>query len=159
MREPTPRPAARPAELPEPRLAAAWATLTYAVCTMLLAWPALGGGFLVNPRSDQYIGGWPVRDFAGQSLKAGQGIPQWNPYLFGGLPYIAAMHGDIFYPTFLLRAFLPTDVALTWSFIIHLFLAGCFTFLFLRAWGVGFYGSLVGGLVYMMSGPIASYAS
>jgi hypothetical protein len=48
MRAPTPSPAATTSRTTEPRLAAAWATLTYAVCTMLLAWPALGGGFLVN---------------------------------------------------------------------------------------------------------------
>ena len=159
MKAPTPSPAARPAEPPEPRLAAAWATLTYAVCTMLLAWPALGGGFLVNPRSDQYIGGWPVRDFAGQALKAGQGIPEWNPYLFGGLPYIAAMHGDIFYPTALLRLLLPTDAGLTWGFIIHIFLAGCFTYGFLRAWGFGFFPSLLAGIAYMMSGELAGLVS
>ena len=145
--------------LEDPRRAGAWAALVYALCTFALAYPALSGGFLVNPHSDQFIGGFPVREFAAASLKAGHGIPQWNPYLFGGLPYIAAMHGDIFYPTFILRALLPTDVALTWSFIIHLFLAGCFTYLFLRGWGVRFYGALVGGLAYMLSGPIASYAS
>ena len=44
------------------------------------------------------------------------------------------MHGDIFYPTFLLRMVLPTDVAMTWGFIVHLFLAGLFTFGFLRAY-------------------------
>ena len=159
MNAPTSRTAARPADQPEPRLAAVWATLTYAVCTMLLAWPALGGGFLVNPRSDQYIGGWPVRDFAGQALKAGQGIPEWNPYLFGGLPYIAAMHGDIFYPTALLRLILPTDAGLTWGFILHLFLAGCFTYGFLRAWGFGFFPSLVAGIGYMMSGELAGLVS
>ena len=136
-----------------------WATLTYAVCTMLLAWPALGGGFLVNPRSDQYIGGWPVRDFAGQALKAGQGIPEWNPYLFGGLPYIAAMHGDIFYPTALLRLLLPTDAGLTWGFIIHIFFAGCFTYGFLRAWGFGFFPSLIAGIAYMLSGELAGLVS
>jgi hypothetical protein len=140
-------------------MAAAWAALTYAVCTMLLAWPALAGGILLNPRSDQYIGGWPVRDFAGQALKAGQGIPQWNPYLFGGLPYIAAMHGDIFYPTALLRLILPTDIGLTWGFIIHIFLAGCFTYGFLRAWGFGFFPSLVAGVGYMMSGELAGLVS
>jgi hypothetical protein len=153
-------PAVRTTTLVEdPPHAGVWAALVYALCTFALAYPALAGKFLVNPRSDQFIGGFPVRDFAAASLKAGHGIPQWNPYLFGGLPYIAAMHGDIFYPTFILRALLPTDVALTWSFIIHLFLAGCFTYLFLRGWGVRFYGSLVGGLAYMLSGPIASYAS
>ena len=151
--EPTPRgPAA-------PRFAALWAALTYAVCTLTLAWPALSGGFLVNPRSDQYIGGFPVRDFAGQALKAGQGIPQWNPYLFGGMPYIAAMHGDIFYPTALLRLLLPTDVGMTWGFVLHLFLCGCFTYGFLRAWGLGFFPALVGGVAYMLSGNVAGLVS
>src|SRR5688572_24122376 len=145
--------------LPEPRWAAAWAALVYAVATFTLAYPALMGAFLVNPRSDQYIAGYAFREFAAQSLRAGEGFPQWSPYLFGGMPYIAGMHGDIFYPTFLLRMILPTDVAMTWGFIIHLFLAGFFTFGFLRAWGVGFYGSLIGGLAYMLSGPIAGYAS
>jgi hypothetical protein len=147
------------ARLPQPRLATAWAALVYAVATFTLAYPALMGAFLVNPRSDQYIAGYAFREFAAQSLRAGEGFPQWSPYLFGGMPYIAGMHGDIFYPTFLLRMILPTDVAMTWGFIIHLFLAGFFTFGFLRAWGVGFYGSLIGGLAYMMSGPIAGYAS
>jgi hypothetical protein len=144
---------------PAPRFAAGWAALAYAIATLLLAWPALLGTFLVNPHSDQYIAGYAFRDFAAQSLRAGQGIPQWNPYLFGGLPYVAAMHGDIFYPTALLRVILPTDVAMTWGFVIHTFLAGCFTYAFLRAWGLGFFPSLVGGMAYLLGGPIASYAS
>jgi hypothetical protein len=69
------------------------------------------------------------------------------------------MHGDIFYPTALLRVILPTDVAMTWGFIIHTFLAGFLTYCFLRAWGLGFFPSLVGGLAYLLGGPIASYAS
>jgi len=142
-----------------PRHEYALAALILVLCTLALGLPALSGQFLVNPMSDQFIGGFPVRNFAAMSLKAGQGIPLWNPYLFGGLPYVAAMHGDIFYPTFVLRALLPTDVAMTWSFIIHVFLAGFFTFCFLRAWGLGFAPSLVGGIAYMMSGPIAAYVS
>ena len=144
---------------PAPRFAIGWALLVYVLCTLVLGYPALTGGFLVTPVSDQYIGGFPVREFAAQALKAGDGIPQWNPYIMGGLPYIAAMHGDIFYPTFLLRAILPTDVAMTWSFMIHMVLAGLFTYLFLRAAGLNFYASLVGGVAYMMSGPIAGYVS
>jgi hypothetical protein len=144
---------------PAPRFAAGWAALAYAIATLLLAWPALLGKFLVSPHSDQYLAGYAFRDFAAQSLRAGQGIPQWNPYLFGGLPYVAAMHGDIFYPTALLRMILPTDVAMTWGFIIHIFLAGFFTYCFLRAWGLGFFPSLVGGMAYLLGGPIASYVS
>jgi hypothetical protein len=77
----------------------------------------------------------------------------------GGTPYVAAMAGDIFYPTFLLRMILPTDVAMTWSFMIHVFLAGFFTYLFLRAWGLGFLPGVVGGVAYLMCGPLAAYVS
>ena len=143
----------------EPRHAVLWAALTYVVCTLALGYPALTGAFLVTPISDQYIGGFPIRDFAAQALKAGEGIPHWNPYIMGGLPYIAAMHGDIFYPTFLLRALLPTDVAMTWSFMIHMVLAGLFTYLFARAAGLSFWAGLIGGIAYMLSGPIAGYVS
>ncbi len=146
-------------DLPAPRFATGWASLVYALATLLLAYPALAGMFLINTRSDQYIAGYAFRDFAAQSLKSGHGIPLWNPFIFGGLPYVAAMHGDIFYPTALLRMIMPTDMAMTWEFPIHLFLCGLFTYLFLRAWRFGFYGALIGGLAYMLGGSIAGTAS
>jgi hypothetical protein len=155
----TPESANTFAALSAPRFAFGWASLVYALCTLSLAYPALAGKFLVNSRSDQYIAGYAFREFAASTLKATGHFPLWNPYLFGGMPYIAAMHGDIFYPTFLLRMVLPTDVAMTWGFIIHIFLAGLFTFGFLRAIGYSFYGALIGGIAYMMSGQIASYVS
>ena len=123
------------AALSAPRFAFGWAALVYALCTLSLAFPALAGKFLVSPHSDQYIAGYAFREFGAATLKAAGHFPLWNPYLFGGLPYVAAMHGDIFYPTFLLRMILPTDVAMTWGFIIHVFLSGLFTFGFLRAIG------------------------
>ncbi|HVA57509.1 MAG TPA: hypothetical protein VNF92_06430 [Gemmatimonadaceae bacterium] len=145
--------------LPAPRFAAGWAALTYALCTLVLAYPVFSGQFLVNPNSDQYIAGYAFRLFGAQSLRTGHGFPLWNPYIMGGLPYVAAMHGDIFYPTFLLRMLMPTDLAMSWGFIIHLFLAGCFTYGFLRAWGFGFFPSLFGGVGYMLAGQVASLAS
>jgi hypothetical protein len=151
--------ATRSATPAEPRYATIWAAVVYAISAMLLAYPALSGQFLINVRSDQYKAGYAFREFGASWLKSGHGFPQWNPYLLGGLPYVAAMHGDIFYPTFLLRMMMSTDHAMTWEFIIHLFLAGLFTFLFLRSWSVSFAGALIGGLAYMLSGPIAGYAS
>ncbi len=146
-------------DVPAPRHATAWASLVYLVATFSLAYPALAGLFLINRNSDQYKAGYMFRDFAARSLQSGRGFPLWNPYLQGGLPYIGAMHGDTFYPTFLLRMILPTDLAMTWEFPIHLFLCGLFTYLFLRAWRFGFYSALIGGLAYMLSGPIAGTAS
>ena len=142
-----------------PRFALGWASLAYAVAVLTVAYPALAGGFLVNPHSDQYIAGYAFRDFAAQYLRGHGRFPLWNPYLYGGMPYVAAMHGDIFYPTFLLRMILPTDVAMTWSFILHVFLAGLFAYVFLRACGLGFLGALIGGLAYMLGGNVAGLVS
>jgi hypothetical protein len=144
---------------PAPRFAFGWAALVYALGTLSLGYPALVGKFLLNENSDQYKAGYAFREFAATTLKTTGHFPLWDPYLFGGMPYVAAMHGDIFYPTFLLRMIMPTDVAMTWGFIIHIFLSGLFTYGFLRALGYSFYGALVGGIAYMMSGQIASYVS
>src|SRR5215217_155599 len=143
----------------EPGRPTLWASLVFALATLTLAWPTLLGKTLFNGRSDAYTLGYAFRNFAEVSFKNGQGIPQWSPYLQGGLPYIGAMHGDIFYPTFLLRLLVGTAEGITLEFPIHLFLAGLFTFLFLRAWRLPFISSVIGGLAYMLSGSIAGYAS
>ncbi|MFI5229470.1 MAG: hypothetical protein ACHQWU_10395 [Gemmatimonadales bacterium] len=155
----SPDTAATASDLPAPKHATLWASLVYLISTMLLAYPALAGNFLINVHSDQYLAGYAFREFGARSLRSGHGFPLWNPYLQGGLPYVAAMHGDIFYPTFLLRLVMPTDMAMTWEFPIHLFLCGLLTYLFLRAWRFGHYAALVGGLAYMLTGSIAGYAS
>ncbi|HZK77696.1 MAG TPA: YfhO family protein [Gemmatimonadaceae bacterium] len=142
-----------------PRRGGLWAALLYAVCTLGLGYAALAGQFLAGPNSDQYVAGYAFRQFGASVLKATHGFPQWNPYIFGGMPYVAAMHGDIFYPTFLLRLLMPTDVAMTWSFMLHLFLAGLFAYHFVRSSGFGFYPALFAGVAYMMSGQLASLVS
>jgi Bacterial membrane protein YfhO len=152
-----PRP---PATVSGPRFGAAWAALAYAAATMIFAFPALTGAFLVSSTSDQYIGGYAVRTFGQEVLARTGHFAQWNPYLFGGMPYIGSMNGDIFYPpSVLFRLVLRPDVAVTWLFVVHLFLAGWLAYLFLRRSGLRFQAALIGGLAYLMSGPIASYVS
>ncbi len=145
--------------LPTPRFAWLLALATCIVATFTLAWPALSGQFLVSPISDQYIAGYAFREFASDVLRSTGGFALWNPYLFGGMPYVAAMHGDIFYPTFLLREVLPTDIAMTWGYILHVILAGAATYGFARSYGLSFVGALVAGLAYMMSGWVSSYVA
>ena len=160
MRRATPRTrpaadAARQSPPATPPLAWLWPPLLYAACTLALVYPALAGQFLVSPVSDQFTG-TAYRIFGGTMLRETGAIPQWNPYLLGGLPFIGAQHGDIFYPTFLFRFLFPADAVLTWSFATHLVLAGLFTFGFLRAWGLGYFPSMLGGVAYMLSGQVAS---
>jgi hypothetical protein len=144
---------------PSNRLGLLWASFVYAAVTLALGYQALAGKFLAGPHSDEYIAGYAFREFGAATLRETGSFPLWNPYLFGGMPFVAAMHGDIFYPTFLLRMLVPTDVAMTWTFIIHVFLAGLFTYMFLRSLGFGFAGALLGGLAYMLGGQVASLAS
>mgnify|MGYP000484968013 CR=1 FL=1 len=109
--------------------------------------------------SDQYIAGYSFREFGAQVLRATGGFALWNPYLFGGMPYVGAMHGDIFYPTAWMRMVMPTDVAMTWGMILHYMLGGFATYVFLRALGLKFAGALVGAVAYMLSGWNASYVN
>jgi len=108
-----------------PRFALGWAAFTYVLATLSLAYPILAGRFLASPNSDQYLAGYAFREFGAATLKAAGHIPLWNPYLMGGVPYVAGMAGDIFYPpSLLLRAIVPVDVAMSLAFALHLFFAG-----------------------------------
>jgi hypothetical protein len=114
----------------------------------------LQGRFLVG--DDQYVAGYGFRLFGAEMFRQTGHIPEWNPYLFGGLPYIAAMHGDIFYPTAWLRWILPVDTAMNLGFFSHIVLAGVTMYAFLRALRLSWTGALVGGLAYELTGIVTS---
>ena len=143
-----------PQELAEPRNPNLLAVVIFVVAALTLCWPMIGGGFLLG--DDQYVAGYSFRLFGAEMFRQYGSVPQWNPYLFGGLPFIAAMHGDIFYPTAWLRWVLPVDMAMNLGFAIHLILAGFAMYLFLRALRVGWAAAVVGGLAYELTGIVAS---
>ncbi len=133
-------------------------SLFLALSALPLIAPALSGKFLGNDFSDQLIAGYAFRSFAAESTLVHGEVPQWNPYLFGGMPHVAAMHGDIFYPTALLRLVLPVGLAMTLGMVFHLLLAGAATYWFLRLWRLEALPALIGGSAYMLSGPVATMA-
>lgn len=148
-----------PQAVSEPRRATPLAWLVHTVAAFLLAYPALGGQLLLNPRSDQYIAGYAFREFARSHFAQYGSVPQWNPYLYGGMPFVDAMHGDTFYPTALLRLLMGTGPGMTWGLIIHIVLAGVFAHHFLRSIGLSFVAALVGGVAYQLGGNIAGLVS
>lgn len=79
------------------------------------------------------------------------GVPRWNPFVLGGLPFIDAMHGDTFYPGAWLKFFMPLTRALGHKLVWHVFLAGVMMYLFLRTLGVRRDASFLGGLMYMLA--------
>ncbi len=130
------------------------------LAALTLLWPLLTGQIMFGgQRSDMFIAGYSFRLFGAETFKATGSIPQWNPYLLGGLPYIAAMHGDIFYPTAWLRWIMPVDLAITWGMAVHFVLAGWFTYRFSRALGLSWGASTVAGVAYELTGIVASQMS
>jgi hypothetical protein len=118
-----------------------------AVClaaALLLLWPLLTGQIMFGGgRSDMFIAGYSFRLFGAEWFKETGSIPQWNPYLFGGLPYIGAMHGDIFYPSAWLRWIMPVDLAITYAMALHFVLAGWFMYRLGRSLGLGWGAAVV----------------
>jgi hypothetical protein len=144
----------------EPRWPRAVAFLVCVLTALTLLWPLLTGQILFGgTRSDMFIAGYAFRLFGAEQFKATGAIPQWNPYLFGGLPYIAAMHGDIFYPTAWLRWIMPVDLAITWGMALHFVLAAWFTYGFARALRLSWTAAVGAGVAYQLTGIVASQMS
>lgn len=144
----------------EPRWPRSLAAAVCILAALTLLWPLLTGQILFGgARSDMFIAGYSFRLFGAEEFKATGAIPQWNPYLYGGLPYIAAMHGDIFYPTAWLRWIMPVDLAITWGMAVHFVLAGWLTYGFARALGLSWTAAVTAGVAYELSGIVASQMS
>lgn len=127
-----------------------------AVFAVLLCFPMFTGHFLIGPSSDQFTAGYAFRSFWTDYVRAHGAVPQWDPYIFGGLPFVAAPHGDTFHPIVLLRLVMPTDMAINSSFLIHLALAGFFTYLFLSAFRLPWVAAVAGGVAFELTGQVAS---
>lgn len=131
----------------------------YGVAVCLAFSPFWTGKFLINDWSDMR-NGYAFREFAADYARRFGGFPEWNPYIFGGMPFLAnPANGDTFYPTFLLRLVLPVDVGITLGFMLHIALAGLFTFLLLRAMRLEWGAAFVGGAAYMFGGQVLSLVS
>ena len=106
--------------------------------------------------TDQITAGFPFRAFHAYVLKTFHHIPFWDPYLFSGIPFIDAFHGDIFYPFSFLRIIFPPHIVLNWFFIVHAILAGIFMFLYLRLLKLNKFVSFLFAVSFMFTGTLIS---
>ena len=124
---------------------------------VILSLPMFSGQWLAAPYGDQYSSAYAFYAWEAADWRATGSLPLWNPMILGGLPFVAVVtHGEILYPTALLRAFLPVDVVMNLGFFMHYILAGYFTYLFLRRLSVSWTGAVTGGLAYQLSGILIS---
>jgi len=100
--------------------------------------------------TDTFEAGLMFRSFYADFVRTYHSIPLWNPYLFGGLPYIDAMHGETFYPLAVLKFLIPVHRAMGFKIVITVMLCGIFMYLLLRAMGLSRSVSTFGGVVYLL---------
>ncbi len=139
-----------------PREFPAWAVpLTYAlVCVIIFREFVLGPDNVLG--SDTQALSYFARHFYTTFVRDFGRFPLWDPLLFGGLPFVDGMHGDIFYPPSLAMFFVDTAQFWGWKMVLHVFLAGVFTYLWLRELGLRRETAFFGGLVYLAGPQLAS---
>jgi hypothetical protein len=85
----------------------------------------------------------------------------WNSRIGGGMPYLGTEFG-VFYPFDLLQGLLLADyfnsTRLAWVHAFHFWLAGVFTFLFARQWGLSRIPALISALSFMLGGTMLGHA-
>ncbi len=125
----------------------------------VLSVPMLSGQWLGSPWGDFNPAGYASRTWGAAWWHRLGHVPLWEPELFGGMPYLGAGHGDIFYPTSFLRLVFPIAPVFDFGFVLHYLLAGLFTYWLLRRLGASWSASVVAGLAYELTGLLASYPS
>ena len=106
----------------------------------------------------------PFSEFASDAWRSLQ-LPLWNPHTYSGHPFLADVQAAVFYPvsSALLLLTLPFKSAsarlyfLELEAMIHVLLAGCFTFLLAKELTGRFWASMLAGITFMLSGYLTGY--
>jgi hypothetical protein len=86
-------------------------------------------------------------------IEMAQGVvPLWNPYVQGGVPFLANPQTRLFYPPALLFRLLPIEFSFGWSLALHTWLAGLAMYLLMRKWGSSPWGGFFAAIALMMGG-------
>ena len=93
-----------------------------------------GGAMLFG--SDMMSQAYQSRAFAVAEVLAGRGLPQWNPFVYGGLPYLSILPYPVYYPTSLLYFVIELHRAIGWAFVLHFLLAGLLGYALARELGL-----------------------
>ena len=101
--------------------------------------------------SDQIQAGVFFRQLLVDHVAEHGAVPQWNPYIFGGMPYIEAFHGDIFYPLSFLKFFGSLPRMLGIIMFLHIYLAGIFMFFAARQFKLSRVAALLSATCYMFA--------
>jgi hypothetical protein len=93
------------------------------------------------------------RAFLADSLRAGH-IPLWNPYTYGGQPFLSGFESAVLYPPNLLFVVMPLGPALNFSVLLHLIILGWGMNRWAKQRGLGAPAAALAGMVVPLSGAV-----
>lgn len=125
----------------------ALAVLVLVACAVWLHHDGLFGGSAFY-ELDTRLFYFPLASWVGQQLQAGV-LPLWQPQIFTGYPLFADGElGLAYIPQLLILAALPAPEGMVWLRVVHVILAGLFTYLYLRGLNLDPMPALSGGLIF-----------
>jgi hypothetical protein len=83
-------------------------------------------------------------------------IPAWDPYQFGGYPFLSNPQVAFFYPPTWLAIVLPSQIGISWYIVLHTWLAAFGMWLYVRAMGGSRLGALLAAITFGFSGFVAA---
>lgn len=95
--------------------------------------------------------GW--RDYGFSELKQGR-IPFWNPYVYGGAPFLAGMQSALFYPPHFLYLMLPLSTAIDVLIVMHLIIGAIGFFFWARYRALPHGYAFLGGVTWSLCGVV-----
>jgi hypothetical protein len=107
--------------------------------------------------TDMVSQAYQSRAFAVQEVQAGRGLPQWNPFVYGGLPYLSVLPYPVYYPTSVLYFVMALHRAIGWAFILHFLLAGVLAYRMARELRLAPGPAAFTGAAYMFTGYLVSH--
>jgi hypothetical protein len=99
---------------------------------------------------------YPYKAYAAEVIRQGH-LPLWNPYLFMGVPFLANAQTALFYPLNVPLYWLPVPKMVSYSIVLHVFLAGLFAYFYARlSLGLSRWGAWLAAAVFAFSGFVGA---
>lgn len=108
-------------------------------------------GILSDSTTDLATEFYYWRQFGFASLRHGH-IAQWNPHVYGGLPFFAGQQAGLLYPPNWIYLVMPLNAACNLDMMISTYLAGLFMALLARHYGMTPVSQLLCGAIVMLGG-------
>ena len=130
-----------------------WIVVGLVLAALLLVF-CLPDDVLVTARGTDMISEFVAwRAYLADSLRAGH-IPLWNPYTYGGQPFLGGFESAVLYPPNLLFVIMPLCPALNFSVLLHLIILGWGMERWAAQRGAGPLAAGLAGLIMPLSGAV-----